>query len=93
MTGISGALAGIHLGIAMLTQQPHWNIDEQEAEAMAKAVANVARHYPKVAGSQKLIDWTMLIGALGMAYVPRAMMTRDIMRAKADEKKRNAANG
>jgi hypothetical protein len=67
------------MGIAMMTKMDHWALDEQEADAMAKSVVNVARHYPKVASSQKLIDWTMLIGAIGMAYVPRVMMTREVL--------------
>jgi hypothetical protein len=82
LSGISGALAGIHLGIAMMTKMDHWMLKDDEAEAMAKSVVNVARHYPKVASSQKLVDWSMLIGALGMIYVPRAIETRDVLAKK-----------
>lgn len=89
LSGIAGALAGIHLGIAMITKMDHWQIGDDEAEAMAKSVANVARHYPKVASSQKLIDWTMLIGSLGMVYVPRALETQRVMK---ERNLRNAAD-
>jgi hypothetical protein len=71
----------------MLTKMPHWAIDEQEAETMAKSVANVARHYPKVASSQKLVDWTMLIGALGMAYVPRVIETQRVLKERAKQER------
>jgi hypothetical protein len=63
----------------MMTKHEHWALDEKEAEQMAKSVVAVARHYPKVASSQKLIDWAMLFGTIGMAYVPRVMMTREII--------------
>lgn len=82
MSGIAGALAGIHLGIALMTKHEHWAIEEAEADAMAKSVANVARHYPKVAGSQKLIDWAMLASTVGMMYVPRIMVSRDLIEQK-----------
>lgn len=73
----------------MITKMDHWQIGDDEAEAMAKSVANVARHYPKVASSQKLIDWTMLIGSLGMVYVPRALETQRVMK---ERNLRNAAD-
>lgn len=57
---------------------------------MAQSVANVARHYPKVASSQKLVDWSMLIGALGMAYVPRVMETQRVMK---DRKRQDRTDG
>jgi hypothetical protein len=63
----------------MMTKHEHWALDEKEAEQMAKSITGVARHYPKVASSQKLIDWAMLFGTIGMAYVPRVMMTREII--------------
>lgn len=76
------------MGIAMMTKHKHWELEEQEADAIAKSVANVARHYPKVAGSQKLVDWAMLVQTVGFMYVPRAMMSRDQVRE--DREKKNA---
>lgn len=74
------------MGVAMMTKMDHWGMDESEADAVAKSVVNVARHYPKVAASQKLVDWAMLIQALGVAYVPRVIMTKQAL----EEKRRNA---
>lgn len=93
LSGIAGALAGIHLGIAMITKQDHWKVEDSEAEAMAKSVIQVARHYPKVAGSQKIVDWSLLIGALGMVYVPRIMLTRELMAEKKEQARKERANG
>lgn len=64
----------------MLTKHEHWQLEEQEADAISKSVANVARHYPKVASSQKLVDWAMLVQTVGFMYVPRVMMSRDQVR-------------
>jgi len=55
----------------MLTKNPVWEMPATEAEGIAKATANVARHYPKLAGHEKLVDWIMLIQVVGMAYGPR----------------------
>lgn len=88
LSGIAGAIVGIHLGIAALSKMPHWALDESEAEAIASSVVNVARHYPKVASSQKLVDWTMLLGALGVAYVPRAIETRNVL----EQRRKDHAN-
>lgn len=66
------------MGIAMLTKQEHWNLHPNEAEAMSQSIANVARHYPSVAKSQKLVDWAMLIQAVGFAYVPRIMHSQGL---------------
>jgi hypothetical protein len=46
-----------------------------EASALAKATANVARHYPALAGHEKLIDWVMLIQAVGIAYGTRVYLS------------------
>jgi hypothetical protein len=71
LSGIEAALVGIHAGIAMLTKNPIWEMQEAEAASVAKATANVARHYPKLAGHEKLVDWIMLIQTVGMIYGPR----------------------
>lgn len=71
LSGIEAALVGIHAGLAMLTKNPVWEMPATEAEGIAKATANVARHYPKLAGHEKLVDWIMLIQVVGMAYGPR----------------------
>lgn len=85
LSGIEAALVGIHAGIAMLTKNPVWEMPASEAEGIAKATANVARHYPKLASHEKLIDWIMLIQVVGMAYGPRLYLS--IPEKKEPEKK------
>lgn len=92
LSGIAGALVGIHMALAAIANVPELVMDDQEAENIAKSVVNVARHYPKVAGSQKLIDWSMLVGALGMAYVPRIMMVRDRLKKNGAKQNDSAEN-
>jgi hypothetical protein len=60
------------MGVAMMTKMDHWGMDESEAD--------------QVAASQKLVDWVMLIQALGVAYVPRVIMTKQAM----EDKRRNS---
>lgn len=59
----------------MLTKNPVWEMPASEAESLAKATANVARHYPKLAGHEKLVDWVMLIQTIGMAYGTRIYLS------------------
>jgi hypothetical protein len=73
--GISALLIGIHTGIVALTKNSVWEIQTQEAEALAKATANVARHYPSLAGHEKLADWAMLIQALAVTYGTRIYLS------------------
>lgn len=75
LSGIEAALVGIHAGLAALTKNPAWEMDNKEAESVGKAVANVARHYPKLAGHEKLVDWVMLIQTLGMVYGTRIYLS------------------
>lgn len=82
LSGISSALVGIHMGIAMLAKQPHWALEPSEADALAESVKNVARHYPAVAKSQKIVDWVMLIQAVGFAYAPRVMLSKELAKEK-----------
>lgn len=91
LSGIEAALVGIHAGLAMLTKNPVWEMPKQEAESVAKAVANVARHYPKLAGHEKLVDWVMLIQALGMAYGTRIYLTMPDKKAEKKEPPKNVS--
>ena len=59
----------------MLTKQEHWTITQAEAESTAKAVGNVARHYPSIAGHEKLVDWVMLIQTIGFVYGSRIYLS------------------
>lgn len=75
LSGIENALIGIHIGIATLTSNEIWTLQPAEAKSAAQAVKNVARHYPNLAGHEKLVDWVMLIQTLGMMYGPRLYLS------------------
>lgn len=48
---------------------------EAEAKSVASATENVARHYPTLAASEKLVDWTMLLWTLGSVYGMRIYLS------------------
>lgn len=69
----------------MLTGADHWALEQTEAHSAAKAIENVARHYPNVAASQKIVDFVMLIQALGFVYGPRIMVSMDLKKEREKE--------
>lgn len=73
-----------------MTGIPEIVIDQSEADSIAKAANNVARHY-NVETTQKTLDWVSLFGALGMVYGTRfgAFMLRK--RQEKMEQQRPAA--
>lgn len=91
LSGIESALTGIHAGIAAFTHQPHWAIDAAESKMLATGVANVARHYPQFAASQKIVDWAMLFQALAAVYGTRAYLTIQERNVKAKAAKPQSA--
>lgn len=72
-----------------MTKNPVWEISSEEAGALAKAAGNVAKHYPKLAGHEKLIDWAMLIQTIGVTYGTRIYLS---MPEKKPEPKQPPAN-
>lgn len=70
ISGLEKSLIGIHTALAALTKSPEFNIDKDEARAIAEASANVARHYNATI-NPKMADWFALIGCLGAIYGPR----------------------
>lgn len=71
--------------LASIVQSPDLAIDEDEAEKLAKGIANVARHYDLPQVAQKTVDWVGLIQVVGTIYGPRfvaASMRRREARAK-----------
>ncbi len=50
-------------------------MSDAEAESIAKATKNVARHYPTIAASEKIVDWTMLLWTLGSVYGTRVYLS------------------
>jgi hypothetical protein len=52
----------------------HWELSEDEATQVARAIANVARHYA-VARTQKAADWFQLIVIVAVLAFPRAVQS------------------
>jgi hypothetical protein len=76
----------------MLTKNPVWEMKPDEAASVAKATANVARHYPQLAGHEKLVDWVMLIQTIGMVYGPRVYLSMPDAKEKAKPPSAPASN-
>ena len=64
-------MLAVHNGLAAVTGAPEFAIDQEEAEGLAKAAANVARHYNTPKMAQKTIDWLTLGSTLGAVYGTR----------------------
>lgn len=78
-------LFSTHAMLAAIVSAPNIAIDESEAETLAKAIANVSRHYDVPTMAQQTVDWIMLIQAGGAIYGPRLIawkMDRAARRAK-----------
>lgn len=60
-----------HTVLLAATQIPEMEMSAEEAEKIAQSSVNVLRHYDIAQQSQKVIDWTALIGALGIIYGSR----------------------
>lgn len=87
--GIAQALFGIHAMLASMSGTPEWAIDNEEAKLIANTSANVSRHYGAEM-TQKAMDWTNLLAALGMVYGTRVFAIRT---RKADERAQARRNG
>ncbi len=82
-------MLGVHSGIAAMLKSDVWELEDDEAKSLAVAASRVAAHYD-MGGSQKMIDWGMLLTTLGSVYGTR------IMAASIDSKtkrKEQTANG
>lgn len=60
----------MHAGAAMKLSAPELVINEDQAQAITRAAANVARHYDIAVLDPKWQDWLVLAGVLGKTYVP-----------------------
>jgi len=69
-------LYSTHAMIASIFNAPNVELDEDEAAKMAKAIANVTRHYDVPGMSQKTVDWIMCMQAAGAVYGPRMLAWR-----------------
>ena len=88
LSTIEGLLFLVHSGLSSLTKNEDWLLDESETKSVATTVVNVARHYPSVAASQKVLDWGAMIYTVGMVYGSRIISQRNKMR----ERKQNASD-
>lgn len=79
-----------HTVLVSMTGAAEFTIGEPEAEKIAEASVNVLRHYDIAAQSQKMVDWTALIAAVGMVYGPRVIRYR--MRVARDAAPSNGVN-
>jgi hypothetical protein len=61
----------VHAGIAGVTGNEFFAIDESEANALATAAANVQQHYPSAVLDPVTMDWIGLIVTCGTIYGPR----------------------
>lgn len=74
----------------MALQAPEFQLKEEEAEAYAKAVASVARHYD-MGASAKTLDWFNLLTTMGSIYGVRVMEV--VARRKGGRRPTPATNG
>lgn len=63
-------LLGVHSGLAALLKAPSLELEDDEAKSLAVAAARVAAHYD-LGGSQKMVDWGMLLTTIGSVYGTR----------------------
>lgn len=68
--GIEAILLSVHSALAVLLKNPKLNLTEDEAKQLAKASANVARHYD-IPVTAKVMDWTTLIVVCASIYPSR----------------------
>lgn len=76
LSGVEGLLHSIFLVLAIRAGN-HWELSEDEATQLSKAVANVCRHYP-VARTQKAADWSQLILVCAVLGGPRVVQSMNL---------------
>lgn len=76
---IKNNILAIHQGVAILTRQPIFTLKEDEGQILSDALCDVFDHYGiDLAGKAGV--WVSLISAVGVVYVPRALMLREVTR-------------
>ena len=88
-SGIERILLAIHFGIAGIAREPALALQPEQATLLGKAIADVARHYPQLETSQKIIDHGNLIICAASIYVPMAIM---VAQSRA-QRRQEAMNG
>lgn len=79
-----------HAILAAGLKTPEIALSKVEAETLAKATAEVAKHYPH-AIDPKTIAWVNLATCMGLTYGPRVYMIRQ--RLDAEKRDRRARSG
>lgn len=82
--GVSAILVSVHTILAAFIKVPELALDPREADEMAKAAANVARHYD-VSASVKTLDWVNLATTCATVYGTRIYAAR--LRMKEEKTK------
>lgn len=72
-----------HMMLAKIAKVPEIALDEDEAQKLANATANVARHY-NIAVSQKTLDWTNFATAICGIYGTRLIAIANKKRQEAN---------
>jgi len=85
--GVAGILLTVHSTLAAIARAPELELNEAEAEKIAKASVSVAKLY-NVETTEKATAWANLIGVVGAAYVPRFIALN--MRRKMEAAERRA---
>lgn len=70
--GIKSAIFSIHLILATTLKVPELALSQEESDAVARAIADVASHYP-IAVDPKTMAWINLGMCLGTVYGTRAI--------------------
>lgn len=67
----------VHQMLAMGMQSPELVLTQQEADALAKALANVGKYYVAIKLGGASGAWLALVTTAGIIYVPRIMTIRN----------------
>ncbi len=74
-------LIGIHTALAAISGEGKWLLDKEEAEQLAKATADVAKHYSVRGIDEKTQDWMQLIFVICTIYGVRLYIIASEKRA------------
>lgn len=88
--GLASIIQSFHFLVASTTKAPELVLDEMEAKSLAKAGANVARHYPMEV-AQKTLDWGALIYTMGAVYGPRGYLISTRVKKERQQSRQNDA--
>lgn len=92
INGVEQILLSSHAMLAAMMGAPELLLDAKEANAVAVALNNVARHYD-LSATQKTLDWINLAMILGGTYGMRAVMIYNRQRKRGPSPQEGSANG